>query len=153
VEFVAYQSLLDRSREIAKVDAATALLSWDEETYMPRKALAFRAEQLAHFSGWSHRQFTAPEVGDWIKACEDRGFAPDSDEAANVREWRRQYDRATKLPPELVEEFNRASTLARDAWAEARRRSAFPHFQPHLEKLLELSRQMADHWGWKERRY
>jgi carboxypeptidase Taq len=149
----AYERLRARAKEIALVDSAASLLNWDEETYMPRQALPFRAEQLAFFSGWSHRQFTALEVGDWIKACEDHGLAPDSDEAANVREWRRSYDRATKLPPELVEEFNRATTLARDAWAEARRRSEFPHFQPHLEKLLHLSRQMADQWGYAECRY
>jgi carboxypeptidase Taq len=152
-EFKPYANLLARSREVAMVDGASALLNWDEETYMPRAALPFRAEQLAFFSGWSHRQFTAPEVGDWIKACEDHGFAADSDEAANVRNWRWAYDRQTKLPVELVEEFNRASTLARDAWAAARRRSEFAHFRPHLEKLLELSRRQADHWGYAESRY
>ena len=151
--FAPYKTLLARAKEIALVDSAAALLNWDEETFMPRQALPFRAEQLAFFSGWSHRQFTASEVGDWIKACEDHGYAPDSDEAANTREWRRNYDRATKLPSELVEEFNRASTLARDAWTEARKRSEFAHFQPHLEKLLQLSRQMADKWGYDECRY
>ena len=149
----AYETLRARTREIALVEGATALLNWDEETFMPRGALPFRAEQLAFFSGWTHRQFIAPEVGDWIKACEDHGFAPDSDEAANTREWRRSYDRATKLPSELVEEFNRTATLARDAWAEARKRSEFVHFQPHLEKLLQLNRQMADRWGYVECRY
>jgi carboxypeptidase Taq len=151
--FVPYDNLLKRSREIALVESAAGLLNWDEETYMPRKALPFRAEQLAYFSGWSHRQFTAPDVGDWIKGCEDHGFTADGDEAANVREWRRAYDRATKLPPDLVEEFNRVSTIARDAWTEARRRSEFAGFKSHLEKLLELSRQMADCWGYAECRY
>ena len=145
--FAPYSSLLARSRELSFVDAASALLHWDEETYMPRAALAFRAEQAAFMSGWSHRQFIASEVGDWIKACEDRGFAPESDEAANVRNWRWAYDRATKLPPELVEEFNRATTLARDAWVDARERSEFARFQPHLGTLLELTRRMVDHWG------
>ncbi len=152
-EFAPYQKLLERCRELALVDATSGLLSWDEETYMPRAALPFRAEQAAFFSGWSHRQFTAPEVGDWIKACEDEGFPADSDEAANTRNWRRDYDRATKLPADLVEEFNRATTLARDAWAEARRQSDFKLFLPHFETVLGLSRRMADHWGWRECRY
>ena len=152
-DFKPYADLLARSREIAFVDAAAALLNWDEETYMPRGALDFRAGQLAFFSGWSHRQFTAPEVGGWIWACEDRGFTPESDEAANVRNWRWAYDRATKLPPELVEEFNRATTLARDAWADARRQNEFARFLPHLETVIDLSRRMADHWGYEDCRY
>ncbi len=148
-----YQNLLDRSRAIALIEGASALLNWDEETYLPRQGLAFRAEQLAFCAGWTHRQFTAPEVGDWIKACEDHGFNPESDEAANLREWRRAYDRATRLPPELVEQFNRTRTLARDAWTDARRRSDFARFQPHLERLLDLSRQMAERWGYAQHRY
>src|SRR6266542_3560099 len=133
-----YQNLLDRSRAIALIEGASALLNWDEETYMPRQGLAFRAEQLAFCAGWTHRQFTAPEVGDWIKACEDHGFNPESDEAANLREWRRAYDRATRLPPELVEQFNRTRTLARDAWTDARRRSDFARSQPLDGRALGL---------------
>src|SRR5881394_2268818 len=129
-DFAPYQQLLQRAREIALLDGAAALLSWDEETGMPRKGLVLPAEQLAFVSGWTHRQFTAAEVGDWIRACEDRGFPAESDEAVNVREWRRHYDRQTKVPPELVEEFHRASTLARDAWTDARRRSEFGLFRP-----------------------
>ena len=36
-------------------------------------------------------------------------------EAANVREWRRRYDRATRLPTRLVEKFQRVRTHAREA--------------------------------------
>src|SRR5262245_25207680 len=150
---IAYQELLGRSRELALVEGASALMNWDEETYLPRAGLRFRAEQIAYFSGWAHRRFTAPEVGGWIQACEDHGFVAGSDEDSNVREWRRQYDRQTRLPAELVEEFTRTATLARDAWAEARRRCEFARFRPHLEKLLELSRQKAEHWGYNECRY
>jgi carboxypeptidase Taq len=152
-EFAAYQELLKRMGEIALVDSTASLLNWDEETYMPRQALAYRAEQLAFFSGWSHRQFTALEVGDWIKACEDHGYSEASDEAANLREWRRSYDRQTRIPAELVEEFSRASAIARDAWVEARKASEFVRFQPHLDKLLQLSRRMADHWGYEQTPY
>lgn len=116
---------------------------------MPPKALAFRADQMAFLSGWTHRMFVAPEVGDWIRACEERGFSDGSKESVNVREWRRTYDRHTKLPPKLVEEFQRTRTLAREAWVEARRRSEFVLFQPHLEKVLDLNRQRADCWGYE----
>src|SRR5678810_142578 len=96
--FAPYDQLRQRTREIAFVASASNLLSWDQETYMPPKALGFRAEQMAYLSGWTHRQFTAPEVGGWIAACEDKAFTAGTKEAANVREWRRSYDRATKIP-------------------------------------------------------
>jgi carboxypeptidase Taq len=151
--FAPYDQLRQRTREIAFVASASNLLSWDQETYMPPKALGFRAEQMAYLSGWTHRQFTAPEVGGWIAACEDKAFTAGTKEAANVREWRRSYDRATKIPPELVEEFQRAKTLAREAWVDARKHSDFERFRPHLEEILGLTRRMADHWGYEGSRY
>ena len=126
----AYESLLQRSKEIALYNSAASVLSWDQETYMPTKAGAYRAEQLGQFAGLTHRLGTGPEVGDWIKACEDH-LPPSQDEeehslrAANVREWRRDYDRATKLPSRLVEDLAKTTSLARDAWAKARSESDF----------------------------
>ena len=92
--FEPYRRLAERMREIALVDSAGSLLSWDQETYMPPKAIGYRADQLAFLSGWTHRLFTAPEVGQWIGACQERGYARESVEAVNVREWRRRYQPA-----------------------------------------------------------
>lgn len=152
-DFAPYRKLLKRAREISWVSSASEVLSWDLETYMPPKGVEFRAEQFAHLGGHTHRLFTGKIVGDWLKACEQNGFAPDSPEAANVREWRRRYERATKLPQSLVEKFQRTRTHAREAWKEARKRSEFKIFKPHLQKLLDLCRQRADCWGFQESPY
>jgi carboxypeptidase Taq len=151
--FVPYQKLIDRSREIALVASAGELLSWDLETYLPRKGVDFRAEQLAHLSGHTHRLFIAKKVGDWISACEQHGFAAESGEAANVKEWRRRYDRATKIPTRLVEKLQRVRTHAREAWREARQQSDYSKFKPHLKKLVTINKQMADCWGYQESPY
>src|SRR5277367_969310 len=102
----AYECLQQRSREIANYNSAASLLSWDQETYMPPKAGAYRAEQLSQLAGLAHRLGTSAEMGDWLAACENH-LPPCADEeememrAANTREWRRDYDRATKLPSRL----------------------------------------------------
>lgn len=152
-EFAPYKKLLKRARDIALVAGATETLNWDVETYMPPKGLEFRAEQFAHLGGHTHRLFTAKLVGEWIAACEQHGFAAGSREAANVREWRRRYDRATKIPGRLVEKFQRIRAHAREAWKEARRTSKFKVFKPHLQKLLDLNRRRADCWGFTESPY
>jgi carboxypeptidase Taq len=151
--FAPYRKLLKRSREIASAFYAAETLNWDVETYMPPKGVDFRAEQLAYLGGHTHRLFTGKVVGDWLAACEQHGFAPESPEAANVREWRRRYDRATKLPASLVEKFQRARTHAREVWKEARQRSDFKLFKPHLQKLLDLNLQRAERWGFQEAPY
>src|SRR3974390_59334 len=102
-KFGPYQKLLKRAHQIALVSTAAETLNWDLETSMPPKALAFRAEQLAHFGGAKHRWFSAKSTGEWISACEQHGFATDSPAAANVREWRRLHDRAHRIPASLGE--------------------------------------------------
>lgn len=147
-DFPPYQNLLERTREIALLNSATRLLQWDQETGMPPQALDWRAEQLAFFGGRTHRLFTSPEVGEWLKACEDRGFPEGSVEATNVRGWRRHYDRATKVPATLVEEYESAKSHAREAWVRARARSEFAYFQPHLETIFAINRRLADYRGY-----
>jgi len=120
---------------------------------MPVKAGAYRAEQLGQMAGLSHRLATSAEMGDWIKACEDAlpsGTTQDETtlRAVNVREWRRDYDRATKLPARLVEDLARTTSLAREIWAHARRESKFTAFAPSLEKILVLVREQAENWGY-----
>lgn len=149
----AYDALLKRARELALLDSSSSILQWDQETGMPEQANAWRAEQLAYLAGLRHRLWTADEVGRWISDAEAQGLEPGSDAAVNVREWRRSYDRATKLPSEFVEECSRTEALAHQAWVEARAKSDFSCFQPHLARLIGLSRRKADLWGYTESRY
>jgi carboxypeptidase Taq len=152
-DFAPYRKLLKRTREIAYLNSSAAALTWDLETYMPPKALEFRASQLAHLRSEAHRLFTANRTAQLIAECEQHGFATDSDEAANVREWRRRFERATKIPSRLVAKMENARTHAREAWKNAREQSKFRIFKPHLQKMVDLNRAMADHWGFKESRY
>ena len=149
----AYRQLCERSREVYLLRSVAGVLSWDFETYIPTKAVPYRADQLSYLEAKAHTLFTEPSVGDWLKETEQIGFDPGSEEEGNIREWRRSYDRATKIPVALVEEFEKTRTIAREAWVHARADSKFSVFQPHLEKIVELTRQKADLWGYKESPY
>ena len=148
-----YKKLLRRSRGIALAANTANVLTWDQDTYMPANSLAYRADQLAWLTGHAHRLFITRQVGQWISECEQLGFSPESPESGNVREWRRLYDRATKVPAPLVEKLERVRAHAREAWRQARQQSNFAHFKPHLDKVLALTRQMADCWGYQDSPY
>lgn len=150
----AYDKLVDLGREIQLVADAQALLSWDQEVLMPVKGTAYRGQQMAWFSGWVHDKETSPEVGEWIAEAES-GITAETDEVtrANLREWRHQYDRETRLPRRLVEEFALAQVHAKSAWAEAREKGEFALFSPHLKTLVSLCREQAECWGYAETPY
>ncbi len=50
----AYDQLCDTAREVALLTSTESALSWDQETFMPAKALTFRASQMSWLSGKAH---------------------------------------------------------------------------------------------------
>ncbi len=148
-----YDEFIGRVKELQTSRAIEALLDWDQETYMPKRAAEDRADQLALIAGLSHEKLTADELGDLLTRLESEDLADDHVLVTNVREVRREHDRAIKLPKSLVQEIARTSTLGKDAWVGARKESDFSKFAPHLERLLDLKRQVADLVGWTTEPY
>jgi carboxypeptidase Taq len=142
-----YQQLLDRTKEITLLRSASQVLEWDEQTYLPAKAVEYRAEQLSYLGAKAHALFTDPLVGEWLESCRQASFPPESDEGVNVREWSRSYERATKLPVEFVEEFEKTAALSREAWKHARLAGDFAAFRPHLEKIVSMTIEKAQRYG------
>jgi carboxypeptidase Taq len=138
---------LDRLKEIigevADLNAAAALLSWDQQTYMPAGGSEARGQHLATIGKLAHQKAVAPEVGELLQDLtgEFRGASSESDSAALVRVAARDYEKAVRVPPEFVAERAIVTTKAFEAWKEARSKSDFGVFHPHLEKVLGLVRQ------------
>jgi carboxypeptidase Taq len=147
----AYADLIHRVKDYNLLSSCGAVLGWDERTYMPHEGSAHRAEQMALMARLTHEMATAPQIGELLAEVE--GGTLDEDAAANVREIRRSYDRAVKLPPELVEELARTTTRAQQVWQEARAANDFAAFRPWLEKIVALKRREADAIGYKESPY
>lgn len=141
----AYAALCRHFRDVALLGSTSALLAWDQETCLPKGAGDRRADQLALLAGLAHERATDPRVGAWLAACEaDAAVTADADRAANVRGWRRDFDRATKLPPALVTELAEVESKAQQAWAEARAQDRFRQFAPWLQRMVALQQQKAD---------
>jgi carboxypeptidase Taq len=148
-----YDSFIRQVREVYNARSIVALLEWDQETYMPRRGAEHRADQVALIAGLAHQKLTSDEFGETLRAVEREGVGDDPVRRTNLREVRREFDRAVKIPTKLVQEIARASALAKEAWVKARQESRFGDFAPHLEKLLDLKRQVAGHVGWQTEPY
>lgn len=133
----------DRLQEISLLSSTSATLGWDQETYAPAQSVAHRAKQLAYLHGKIHKLQTSDEFRDGLASLDP----------ANQRELTHRYERATKLPQELVERDSETSSLAKAAWSEAREQNEFQTFAPHLAKLLKIAREKADHWGYEDEPY
>lgn len=142
----AYDELLRRSREQHLLASCSALLGWDEQTYMPRGGSEHRGNQLALLAGLHHDRAVDPRMGELLNEVEgaDLPFDSESPEAANVRELRRLYDRQTRLPRSLVEDLARATSRGHQEWVAARQDRDFRRLQPSLETIFKLKRHEAE---------
>lgn len=143
---------------LARVDdlsAAADLLEWDQETYMPPAAAEARAQQIATLRKLAHEFLTEDRVGTLISDLSSRinGHDPDSTESSLVRVARRDYEKATKLPAQLVADLAGAIGLGKQAWKQARETNTFATFAPHLERLVDLNIQKAEALGYENRIY
>ncbi len=146
-------SIFEKVHELAVIRASAEVIGWDQETYLPVAAHAYRARQLAWLSSQAHQLATSEAWKKDLEIAESSDLANDPKLTANLRELRREFDRATKLPVELIARDSMASSLAKHAWADARARSDFSSFAPHLETLLEIAREKADLWGYSGEPY
>ncbi len=144
-----YNDLLELQREAGVLGSIAALVSWDQETYMPPAGARARAEQTSALAGIIHQRKTSKQLGELIARCEtDKDLCEDdSPQAANIREMRRDYDLATKLPTELVSELARAQSEAQEIWKKARADNDFPAFVPALTRVLDLTKEKAECYG------
>ncbi|HBY08716.1 MAG TPA: carboxypeptidase, partial [Chloroflexi bacterium] len=140
------KELKQRLQEINDLDMIGAVLNWDQSTYMPPGGAPARGRQMALVSRLSQEKFIDPAVGkllDDLEPYADR-LPDDSDEARLIRVTRREYERATKVPPEFLAQFNAHGSESYQVWIKARPENNFAAVQPYLEKTLELSRQYAN---------
>ncbi|MFT3992520.1 MAG: carboxypeptidase M32 [Luteolibacter sp.] len=139
-------SIFEKARECALIRSSAEVIGWDQETYMPPAAAEYRAAQLAWLSSRAHELATSDEWKQALEAAEAADDGSDFTQSANLRQLRREFDRATKLPVELIARASSAASLAKHAWADARKKSDFSIFAPHLETLVGIAREQAALW-------
>ncbi|MBU0507550.1 carboxypeptidase M32 [bacterium] len=145
-----YLELVAKYREYSTLNAVVGLLQWDQQTYMPPKGGAARAEETALLSGIAHEKITDPKVGDLIGKLEAATGELAEPQRVNLREIARDYRKATRVPKELVEELNRHQSISHEVWVKARESGRFADFAPSLEKMVELMARQAEHLGYKD---
>jgi carboxypeptidase Taq len=123
-----------RLAELADLQRVAILLAWDQETVMPRAGAARRAEQRASIERLAHERFVDDRVGELLEGAQPQS-ALDEDV---LRVARRDFDKARRVPADLVSELVHAGATGHEAWLRAREASDYAIFLPHLRRNIEL---------------
>lgn len=135
------------------------LLQWDQDTYMPKEGIGIRAQQSEYIASLEHEEKTGPQMKAALEKLIDleTGVILANDlsdmQKAALREWKRDYLIAIKLPNSFVKAFAKATSKASHAWSGAKKANDFNQFAPHLKTIVDLCRKQADYLGYKEHPY
>jgi carboxypeptidase Taq len=131
--------------EISDLNYSSALLGWDQQTYMPSGGAEARGNQLALLGRLAHERSTSSELGRLLDELKPliTHLDPDSDDARLIKVTDRTFEKAARVPSRYIVEFLQVTTLGQQAWVEARAKSDFSIFRPHLEKIVSLRQEYA----------
>lgn len=139
-----FEELRTRLGELSDISGSLSLLGWDQQTIMPAKGAAGRANAMATLTKIHDEKFSDPALGalleDLVPWSETRDF--DSDEASIVRVARRDYRKNLLIPTHLKVAFSQARSEGYMKWIEARKASDFSILQPVLERIVALHREV-----------
>ena len=151
----AYEQLSAHSKETAYLGSAIGLLHWDQRTQIPPEGHAHRVNVLSYLAKVRHRMVTDPRIGEWLADLDGSELTRDplSVSAVNFREWRRSYDRATKISEKLAVEIARATAEGQSVWEKARPLNDWKTFAPYLERIVSLKREESEALGYEDEPY
>jgi carboxypeptidase Taq len=157
---VAYQELVAHLKRVHSLGSIGELLGWDEQVNLPSESADQRAEQHAVLAEVIHAAAGEKRIGEMLTALEKASSSDDAsrsgpafDQSAVVRQARKDFDRATKLPADFVREKAEQGSRGYHAWAKAKKEADFASYVPVLEKNLELAKREAAYLGWEGRAY
>ena len=141
----AYDQFRRHISEIHDLEQISGLLGWDQQTMMPPRGAEVRAEQIGTMTRLTHERMVADDTRRLLDDAQEAvaGLSAESDEASLVRVARRDIEKVRRVPTDLAVEMATASARAFPAWVEAKKRSDFDQFLPHLQRAIELRRRYA----------
>ena len=140
-----YEKLLERTKHLAVLNSASAIIQWDMETKMPPKAINLRSQQLALLGVIGHRMLTDPAMGNIIMEAEKFLASNKTDaEERNILLVKKAYYEATKIPESLVYETEKQRIVSVGAWKKAKTVKNWESFKPELKKMIELRAKTAE---------
>ena len=147
-----YNSYKEQMNRIADVKYSSALLQWDQETYLPAKAAAIRGQQIATLSELAHQFFTDEKLGNVLTELKLRDDLSE-DEKRNVELTLEDYTKNKKYSSDFVRKMSEQVNKTFHSWIEARKKDSFSIFENDLDALVQLKRQETEILGYEKHRY
>lgn len=140
-----FEEFQDYLNKMNQYEHVTTLLYWDMKTVTPKLGQAGHVNALTHFSSEHFAMSTSERLGEMLAGLAE----PEEFEALTdtwqfiVKYMKKDYDRNKRIPAELYNTLVQTQAQAGIAWEEAKEKSDFNLFAPHLQKIIDLTRELT----------
>jgi carboxypeptidase Taq len=146
------KQILDAYKPMWSLDHAISLMGWDFETYMPGNGMEERGVadsqlHLLHKDLLLNKDFVGV-----VESAKKLESLSDSEKGI-IRVLDKEIEKQIKIPKELTEAESLERIRGNMAWREARQKSDFKMYAPHLKKMIEIKKQIAEKIGYKKNAY
>lgn len=134
-----FKEYLDKMEQYTQIDTQ---LSWDMQTQTPKKGYGYKIDAITYFAAEKFKIATSAETGRLYEAMAEPEEYDALDEAMKltVRRGKKNYDREKRVPADFYEEMVRAVNVSAKVWEEAKQKSDYALFCPHLQKMIAFRR-------------
>jgi carboxypeptidase Taq len=137
----AYDHLTRTYARLHRLGHLQSLAGWDQAAKMPPRGQGARAAALAEMAALLHRLRTDASLADAIARAEQEALS--DMQRANLREIRRDWQRANALPEALVQRRQLAGSRCEHAWRTQRPGNDWQGFLLNFREVLAIAREEA----------
>ena len=136
-EFKSYRSKIDKYAE------AVELLTWDMQTGAPKDSIEHKIDAIGFFSTEIFRLTTADEYGNMLEELiKPENFEKlDEGMKLTVKRETKDFERFKRVPEDFYEEYTKTTARSEQAWEDAKEANDFSVFEPHLDKVIRMTKE------------
>lgn len=147
-----YEEYRNQSQKIADLRYASAVLQWDQETYLPPKGADIRGRQVATLSELAHEMFTSDQFGLLLQRVIEQNNLSQLERKNVALSWE-DYQKQKKYPSSFVRQVAETTQQSFHSWIRARKENDFSYFKNDLKKLVALKKEEASLIGFDKHPY
>lgn len=140
-----YLKLIEKYKQYSIFKNLSFLLTWDQRVLLRKGSTKARATEISFLSESISNIFSDPSLEGSIKSLEDKFDTLSNEEKRNVEIFKNLYLHNNAVPKDLVIKFTKASVVSAQKWKEAKANNDYKNYEPYLEEVIGLKREIAKH--------
>lgn len=139
-----FEEFKDYLKQIQRLDHICELLTWDMETLVPKEGFAAHVDSHTYFATESFKLSTSERMKGYLDALQSEEEMSGLDDHWKfiIKKMAKDYEKNSRIPADFFEAITKERSESFEAWKEAKQTNNYSLYAPHLEKMIEMSKEL-----------